>query len=153
MNLRGNIKQLLAGNLCLLAALLLPNTTFADPQDHYSTSPQYRLLETYSSRSQHLAKSRYFIAGYNGDSGRKHSQQLTPQQRKQIKQRHRRFDALPPEEKTRIRKARQHFKELPAERRQELRRRWKNLSPDERHKKRGKMREQHGNNRYRASRA
>jgi hypothetical protein len=154
MALRGGIKQILARDLVLIAVFLLPNIAPAGYQDDLlKGSHPVVSSDFYGSQRKHpvIADSRT-ERGQN--STRKPPQKFTPQQRKQLKQRHQRFEALPPKEQERIRKARKQFRELPAERRQELRRKWDSLPPEERIKRRSnKKGENHGNNRYRASRA
>jgi len=59
---------------------------------------------------------------------------MTAEQRKRLKERRKRFEALPAEEKQRLKEARKKFKQLPPEERKSLRQKWHNLSPEQRDK-------------------
>lgn len=59
---------------------------------------------------------------------------LTSEQRERLKERRKRFQSLPPEERQRLKEARKKFKQLPLEERKRLKQKWRNLSPEERHK-------------------
>ncbi len=60
--------------------------------------------------------------------------EMSPEQRKRLKERRKRFDSLAPEERQRLKETRKKFKQLPPEERQRLRQKWRNLSPKERDK-------------------
>ena len=64
----------------------------------------------------------------------KPGKEMTPEQRKRLKERRKRFEALPAEEKQRLKEARKKFKQLPPEERKRLRQKWQNLSPEQRDK-------------------
>ena len=64
----------------------------------------------------------------------KSGKEMTPEQRKHLKERRKRFEALPAEEKQRLKEARKKFKQLPPEERKRLRQKWQNLSPEQRDK-------------------
>ena len=153
MSLRGTVKRIRPGQLCLIVALLMSSPALATYQGHFITEQANIPLPINYRESQHNLANAQYLSAVNDTSRREPSKGLTQQQRKQIKQRRKQFEALPPEEKNRIRKARQHFRELPTERKQELRRKWENLPPEERNRKRSKSRDEQGNNRYRALRA
>jgi hypothetical protein len=76
------------------------------------------------------------MADNNGNKhqkyGRKHFDELTPEQKEMIKKRRKAFKSLPPEERKRIHKAREKFHNMPPEKREKLRKKWKNMSPEER---------------------
>jgi len=68
---------------------------------------------------------------------------MTPEQRKRLKERRKRFEALPAEEKQRLKEARKKFKQLPPEERKRLRQKWRNLSPEQRDKAIKRKRKNH----------
>lgn len=76
------------------------------------------------------------MADNNGNKhhkyGRKHFDELTPEQKEMIKKRRKAFKSLPPEERKRIHKAREKFHNMPPEKREKLKKKWKNMSPEER---------------------
>jgi len=73
----------------------------------------------------------------------KPGKEMTAEQRKQLKERRKRFEALPAEEKQRLKEARKKFKQLPPEERKRLRQKWHNLSPEERDKAIKRKRKNH----------
>lgn len=73
----------------------------------------------------------------------KRYEELTPEQRENLRKRRDDFRSLPPEERERIRKAREKFRNMPPDKRQELKDKWKKMTPEERrqrHKKKDKKR-------------
>ena len=68
------------------------------------------------------------------ENNAKPGKEMTPEQRKRLKERRKRFEALPTEEKQRLKEARKKFKQLPPEERKRLRQKWRNLSPEQRDK-------------------
>jgi septal ring factor EnvC (AmiA/AmiB activator) len=60
--------------------------------------------------------------------------EMSSEQRKRLKERRKRFEALSPEEKQRLRAARNKFKQLPPEERERLKQKWRALPPEERNK-------------------
>ena len=60
--------------------------------------------------------------------------EMSPEQRKRLKERRKHFDSLAPAERQRLKETRKKFKQLPPEERQRLRQKWRNLSPEERDK-------------------
>jgi hypothetical protein len=88
----------------------------------------FQILDTRKMLAEHEAET-------TRDDRDKNWRNLSPNQRKEFRKRHKRFEALPSEEKERIRKARQQFRELPPERREELRQQWRNMTPEERREK------------------
>ena len=79
-----------------------------------------------------LAPEKYLITGRSDDADRR--KDMTPEQRKRLKERRKRFESLPPEEKQRIKETRKKFKQLPPEERKRLKQKWRDLSPKERDK-------------------
>lgn len=77
-----------------------------------------------------MAPEKYFITSQTGDANR--SKDMTPEQRKRLKERRKRFESLPPEEKQRLKETRKKFKQLPPEERKRLKQKWRDLSPEER---------------------
>lgn len=71
--------------------------------------------------------------------------ELTPEQRRKIEERRKRFEALPTSEKERIKKARQVYRALPPERRRELRDEWKKMNAEERRNRSKKSRDKKSN--------
>lgn len=78
----------------------------------------------------------------------KRYEELSPEQRKKLKQRRDDFNALPQEEQNRIHRARDKFRNMPPEKREKLKEKWRNMSPEERdkaHKNRTYKNEYHQN--------
>ena len=70
--------------------------------------------------------------GENKQYGRKHFDELSPEQKEIIKKRRKAFKALPSEERERIHQAREKFHNMSPEKRERLKNKWKNMSPEER---------------------
>ena len=79
-----------------------------------------------------LTPEKYLITRQENDKDRQ--KDMTPEQRKRLKERRKRFESLPPEEKQRLKEARKKFKQLPPEERKRLKQKWRDLSPKERDK-------------------
>lgn len=79
-----------------------------------------------------LAPEKHLMTGWSDDAGRR--KDMSPEQRKRLKERRKRFESLPPEEQQRLKEARKKFKQLPPEERKRLRQKWRDLSPKEREK-------------------
>ena len=79
-----------------------------------------------------LTPEKYLITGRSDDAGRR--KDMSPEQRKRLKERRKRFESLPPEEKQRLKDTRKKFKQLPPEERKRLKQKWRDLSPEERDK-------------------
>ena len=79
-----------------------------------------------------LAPEKYLITGRADDAGRR--KDMSPEQRKRLKERRKRFESLPPEEKQRLKETRKKFKQLPPEERKRLKQKWRDLPPEERDK-------------------
>lgn len=74
----------------------------------------------------------FLITGRADDAGSQ--KEMSPEQRKRLKERRERFESLSPSEKKRLKEARKKFKQLPPEERKRLKQKWKDLSPEERNK-------------------
>jgi Protein of unknown function (DUF3106) len=66
----------------------------------------------------------------------KRYEELSPEQRKKLRQRRDDFNALPQEEQERIHRARDKFRDMPPEKREKLKEKWRNMSPEERNRAR-----------------
>ena len=90
----------------------------------------------HKSEFKELFKYRENLPEYWAHHGKRHFEDLTPEQREQLRLRRDAFQALPKEERDRIYKAREKFQQMPPEKRERLKEKWLNMSPEERKKAR-----------------
>ena len=118
----------------LLSGLSLQASARLDPADIDLNADNYQIVANILSNPYKvlLASEKHLITGQADDAGRR--KDMTPEQRKRLKERRKRFESLPPEEKQRLKEARKKFKQLPPEERKRLKQKWRDLSPEERDK-------------------
>jgi len=76
------------------------------------------------------------VADNRREYGHKRYEELSPEQRKKLRQRRNDFNALPREEQERIHRARDKFRNMPPEKREKLKAKWRNMSPEEQNRAR-----------------
>jgi len=118
----------------VLCSLSSQASTRLYPTDRNVNQHDYQLITSKISNSHKvdLLSNKPLIARQGDAESRK--KEMSPEQRKRLKERRKRFDSLPPEERQRLNDTRKKFQQLPAEERQRLRQKWRNLSPEERDK-------------------
>ncbi len=116
----------------VLSGVTLPAFARLSPADKELNSFYYQMVDDGLSNPYEvlLAPEKHLIARQADDANRR--KEMSPEQRKQLKARRKRFESLPPEEKQRLKDARQKFKQLPPEERKRLKQKWRDLSPQER---------------------
>jgi len=116
----------------VLSAVSLQAFAHLDSAGGGLNSDNYQLVDANLSNPYKvlLAPEKHLIARQEGNANRK--KEMTPEQRKRLKERRKRFDSLPPEEKQRLKDTRKKFKQLPPEERKRLKQKWRDLSPEER---------------------
>ena len=139
MNSYIGFRKLIPGLLLILTVVF----SISAQAQHYETSANghdysYDYIDRHAHKSPFMGDfpAPWEMADNNGNKnnkyGRKHFDQLTPEQKEMIKKRRKAFKSLPPEERKRIHQAREKFHNMPPEKREKLRKKWKKMSPEER---------------------
>lgn len=110
----------------LLLAVMVPVGALANPvrADHPRWDPEFH--------QAHLLLA----------SSGKRWQDMTPEEREEVRRRKAQYDSLPAREQRRLRKAQEDYESMPAERRREIRERWDKMSPEEKRRYRLEQEEQ-----------
>ena len=155
MNSNIGFRKLIPGLLLILTVIF----SIPAQAQHYE-----KLADDHDYRDDHIERHAHkspFMRGFpapwemadnNGEKnkqyGRKHFDELSPEQKEIIKKRRKAFKALPPEERERIHQAREKFHNMPPEKRERLKNKWKNMSPEERDNTYNKKFKSHKNKKH-----